>query len=79
MNHSDLFLNQKNDHEIYLILDGIRRILDYFLQLKTNNYHEIWGEVDSVQKKETRRSGMEVFKDVLTLGLMSEKKEEVKS
>lgn len=72
--NNDLFLNQKNEHEIYLIVDGIRRILDYFLKLKVKDTWELSDQPFELSKK----TGMQIFRDVVTLWLMTDKKEDNK-
>jgi phosphopantetheine adenylyltransferase len=32
-------MNQMNEHNIYLIIEGLRKILDFFLNLNKNDFN----------------------------------------
>lgn len=66
----DLIQTQKNDHDIYLILDGCRSILDYFLKL---NIDDKWNLEFPISKKKNKIES--VFFDIVTLGLYNSKSE----
>lgn len=67
---NNLVLTQKNDHEIYLILDGCRAILDYFLKLDINDQ---WNLEFPITKKKGQFETIII--DILTLGLYNSKNE----